>query len=79
MTGRSSSRPAQATGPATDQVPHTWYLLRIAHGSAHPYQLTKLPIKLPSSSPAVYAYALSPDDGELAVESGGAKKRASAV
>jgi hypothetical protein len=71
---------------ATSQTTHgappdTWYLLRIAPGTAHPYQLAKLPIKLPSSSPtgtayprpsgspAATAYALSPDDRELAVES----------
>ena len=71
---------------ATSQTTHgaqpdTWYLLRIAPGTAHPYQLAKLPIKLPSSSPtgtasprpsgspAAIAYALSPDDRELAVES----------
>jgi len=71
---------------ATSQTTHgappdTWYLLRIAPGTAHPYQLAKLPIKLPSSSPTgtayphpsgspdALAYALSPDDRELAVES----------
>jgi hypothetical protein len=49
--------------------PDTWYLLRVAPGTAHPYQLAKLPIKLPSSSPNGTAYALSPNDRELAVES----------
>jgi hypothetical protein len=49
--------------------PATWYLLRIAPGTNHPYQLSKLPIKLPDSSPNGLAYALSPDDRELAVES----------
>jgi hypothetical protein len=48
--------------------PYTWYLLRIAPGSAHPYQLTKLPIKLPVNTQAS-AYALSPDGRELAVGS----------
>jgi hypothetical protein len=48
--------------------PNTWYLLRIAPGSAHPYQLTKLPIKLPANTLAS-AYALSPDGRELAVGS----------
>jgi hypothetical protein len=48
---------------------YAWYLLRIAPGSAHPYQLTKLPIKLPGDKPFVIAYALSPDGRELAVES----------
>jgi hypothetical protein len=46
-----------------------WYLLQIAPGGAHPYQLTKLPIKLPGNNPAVLAYALSPDGRQLAVES----------
>jgi len=49
--------------------PATWYLLRIAPGTNHPFQLSKLPIKLPDSSPDSLAYALSPDDRELAVES----------
>jgi len=49
--------------------PATWYLLRIAPGTNHPYQLSKLSIKLPGSSPDSLAYALSPDDRELAVES----------
>jgi hypothetical protein len=48
---------------------YAWYLLRIAPGGAHPYQLTKLPIKLPGNNPLVIAYALSPDGRELAVES----------
>ncbi len=46
-----------------------WYLLRIAPGTAHPYQLSKLPIKLPGSSSGALDYALSPDDRELAIES----------
>jgi hypothetical protein len=49
--------------------PYTWYLLRIAPGSARPYQLTKLPIKLGNTLAS--AYALSPDGRELAVESHG--------
>jgi hypothetical protein len=48
---------------------NSWYLLRIAPGTADPYRLTKLPIKLPSGSPTGVAYALSPDHRELAVES----------
>jgi hypothetical protein len=47
----------------------TWYLLRIAPGTAHSYQLTKLPIKLPGSSPDGIDFALSPDQRELAIES----------
>jgi hypothetical protein len=51
--------------------PYTWYLLRIAPGGAHPYQLTKLPISLPGNVSFAEAYALSPDGRELAVESDG--------
>jgi hypothetical protein len=50
-------------------APDTWYLLRIAPGTARPYQLAELPVKLPSNSPVDIAYALSPDDRELAIES----------
>jgi hypothetical protein len=50
-------------------APDTWYLLRIAPGTAHPYQLTKLSIQLPATSASDIAYALSPDNRELAVES----------
>ena len=49
--------------------PDTWYLLRIAPGTGHPYQLTELPIKLPGNDPVAFGYALSPDCRELAVES----------
>jgi hypothetical protein len=55
--------------PPPSSTPDTWYLVRIAPGTAHPYQLTKLSIKLPLNSPGGgLAYALSPDDRELAVE-----------
>ena len=43
----------------------SWYLLRIAPGTARPYELTKLPV----NSPVGVYYALSPDGRELAVES----------
>jgi hypothetical protein len=56
----------QTTAPGTQ--PYTWYLLRIAPETARPFQLIKLPTKLPANSPAI-AYALSPDGRELAVES----------
>jgi hypothetical protein len=57
-------------GGKLDPVPSAWYLLRIAPGSARPYQLAKVPIKLAGGGNAdVLAYALSPDDSELAVES----------
>ena len=56
-----------AAGPSTSAgLPsYTWYLLRIAPGSAQP-QLIKLPIRLPGF---IASYALSPDGRELAVES----------
>jgi hypothetical protein len=47
----------------------TWYLLRIAPGTAPSYRLTKLPIKLPGSSADAIDFALSPDQRELAIES----------
>jgi len=43
----------------------TWYLLRIAPGTAHPTQLTKLPIQPVAAR--VAGLALSPDGRELAV------------
>jgi hypothetical protein len=52
-------------GSSPDIAEFTWYLLRIAPGTARPYQLTKLPVITPY---ALY-YALSPDGRELAVES----------
>jgi hypothetical protein len=64
----ASRRIASIAEAADSPGPDTFYLLRIAPGTAHPYQLTRLPIKLPGSA-AVLAYALSPNDRELAVES----------
>jgi hypothetical protein len=49
------------------QLTHTWYQLRIAPGTQHPAELTKLPIALPVSSAGVVGLALSPDAGTLAV------------
>jgi len=49
----------------------TWYLLRIAPGTAHSYQLTKLPFKLAGSTSGGIDFALSPDQRELAIESVG--------
>ena len=56
----------QTTPPGMQ--PYTWYVLRIAPETARPFQLIKLPIKLPVNSAAI-AWALSPDGRELAVES----------
>jgi hypothetical protein len=53
---RNGSRPAPVAA---------WYLLRIAPGTAHPAQLTKLPIKPMAAH--VSGLALSPDGRELAV------------
>ena len=65
-TGRSWSSAAASW----TRCPDAWFLLRIAPGSARPYALAKVPIKLAGGSNAyILAYALSPDDRELAVES----------
>ena len=76
MTGAADDRTfvIDAT-PATEptqpnhvpQPAHTWYLLRIAPGTQHPAELTKLPIALPANSAGVVGLALSPDAGTLAV------------
>ena len=55
--------------PSTAPLADKWYLVRIAPGTARPYQLTKLPIKVQFGSPEGLAYAVSPDGRELAVES----------
>ena len=60
---------AVSTAP-TRPLSYTWYLLRITPGSAHQYQLTKLPVALRNRG-SILAYALSPDGRELAVESTG--------
>ena len=60
-----SASPAKDLGTG----PRTWYLLRIAPGTPHPYQLSKLPIKLSANSSNGTDYALSPDQRELAIES----------
>ena len=58
-----------ATGQARPGVPpYTWYLLRLAPGTAHPDQLTKLPIKLPGGVADVGGYAVSPDGKSVAIE-----------
>jgi hypothetical protein len=59
---------AVSTAP-TKPLSYTWYLLRITPGSAHPYQLTKLPVTLPRGTGFPLVYAVSPDGRELAVES----------
>ena len=51
----------------TDNGSRTWYVLRIAPGSADPARLTKLPIPLMTESNTVYALALSASGQELAV------------
>lgn len=71
VEGASDDRTFVVIGASNpDMVPDAWYLLRIAPGAARPYQLAKVPIKLAGGSNAyILAYALSPDDRELAVES----------
>jgi len=57
--------------------PFTWFLLRVTPGGARPYQLTRLPVRLPGNETYSRAFAVSPDGRELAVESspGGAKAK----
>ncbi len=71
VQGASDDRTFVVVGGSKPELsPVAWYLLRIAPGSARPYQLAKVPIRLAGGSNAyVLAYALSPDDSELAVES----------
>jgi hypothetical protein len=71
VTGAADDRTFALTAQVGPQSPtasanlYVWYLLRIAPGTAHPYQLTRLPIKpLPAAFPAA---ALSPDGQDLAV------------
>jgi hypothetical protein len=56
-----------ASGGALDILSHrVWYLLRIAPGVAHPAQLTRLPIAMPSGA-GIAAMALSGSGRELAI------------
>jgi hypothetical protein len=58
--------------PQPNRVPpgtHTWYLLRIAPGTRHAAELTRLPIAAPANSAGVDGLALSPDARTLAVVS----------
>ncbi|HTR90269.1 MAG TPA: hypothetical protein VMI73_00835 [Trebonia sp.] len=68
VVGLADDRTFLVTGVAGDASSNwkaIWYLLRIAPGTAHPYQLTKMP------GSVVYGtdFAVSPDGTELAVES----------
>jgi hypothetical protein len=71
VQGASDDRTFVVIGASNPElVPDAWYLLRIAPGAPRPYQLAKVPIKLAGGSNAyILAYALSPDDSELAIES----------
>ena len=64
MNYANSTQPTQRAGSRAGFVA-TWYLLRIAPGTARPAQLTKLPIKPMVAH--VSGLALSPDGRELAV------------
>lgn len=57
--------PFSATRP--DAEPRTWYLLRIAPGTDHPAQLTRLNIPATPSGLDVAGMALSPDGAKFAV------------
>jgi hypothetical protein len=61
VVGATSYMPGEKTVSA--YWAETWYLLRIAPGTAHVVTLTRLPI---SPVPYVTGVALSPDGGELA-------------
>ena len=81
VQGASDDRTFVVEGDSVEPAPRhrgdTWYLLRIAPGTARPYELTKLPVKLPIV--ADLCYALSPDGRELAVESQSGTRRRNAV
>ncbi|TVZ01289.1 hypothetical protein EAS64_33975 [Trebonia kvetii] len=47
--------------------PHSWYLLRVSPGAAHPATLTRLAIASDYTPAGVVGLALSPDAGTLAV------------
>ncbi|TVZ01293.1 hypothetical protein EAS64_34000 [Trebonia kvetii] len=68
VVGMADDRTFLVTGEADASSPHRkaiWYRLRIAPGTAHPYQLTKLPGSVVNGT----RFAVSPDGTELAVES----------
>jgi len=65
VTGAADDRTFVVTSYTNRPQLTTWYLLRIAPGTAHPAQLTRLPIK--PLVARVSGLALSPDGRELAV------------
>jgi hypothetical protein len=68
VVGMAGDRTFLVTGSVDSSSPHwkaIWYLLRIAPGTAHPYQLTKMPGSVVNGT----GFAVSPDGTELAVES----------
>jgi hypothetical protein len=65
VTGAADDRTFVLANYEASTQESTWYLLRIAPGTAHPAQLTKLPIKPVLAR--VAGLALSPDGRELAV------------
>jgi hypothetical protein len=65
VTGAADDRTFVVLNYANATKQATWYLLRIAPGTAHPTQLTKLPIQPVRAQ--VSGLALSPDGQELAV------------
>jgi hypothetical protein len=60
------SEPGSPGDESASLQPRTWYLLRIAPGSAHPAQLSRLPIPVTTFGTDVEAIALSPDGSKLA-------------
>ena len=65
VTGAADDRTFVVTSYTNKPPLTTWYLLRIAPGTAHPAQLTRLPIK--PLMARVSGLALSPDGRELAI------------
>jgi hypothetical protein len=57
----------QASGKPMMPGSHSWYLLRVAPGTARPAALARLPIPALASTAEIDGIALSPDGGKLAV------------
>jgi hypothetical protein len=53
--------------PVPAQGAHSWYLLRLSPGAAHPATLTRLPIGGPADSGQITGLALAPDAATLAI------------
>jgi hypothetical protein len=54
-------------GPSWTPPEHTWYLLRLAPGTAHEVQVTRIPVAASMSAAEIVGLAMSPDDRTLAI------------